>query len=117
MNWEIGRLWDICHVADIYFGKVNRFVSDGWSGWWQRGAVFLGFDLLYEEITYIIPQAVKIFTNCSIQLYLPYLSTFLFIVDVIWKTRRNKIADFVDKGIFFIDGFVLIGLTRFFFFI
>ena len=73
--------------------------------------------LLYEEITYIIPHAVKIFTHCSIQLYLPYLSTFLFIVDVIWKTRRNKIADLVDKGIFFIDGFGLISLTRFFFFI
>ena len=62
-------------------------------------------------------NAVKIFTHSSIQLYLPYLSTFLFIVDVIWKTRRNKIVDFVDKGIFFIDGFGLISLTRFFFFI
>ena len=29
INWETCRLWDIGHVAYIYFGKVDRFVPDG----------------------------------------------------------------------------------------
>ena len=83
MDWETSWLRNIRHRPDIYFRKINGFVPYGWNRW-RSGAVVLGVWLLYEEITYIIPHAVKFFTNFRIQLLFPKLRGFFLVVDKIW---------------------------------